>query len=157
MSEVGPQVEAFWQACLASLPDAERPSEYEAWSFGDSPEMADELGRLVTAGTKTATCCSLRGLELDGEPVPETGHLSIVLGGGGEPLCVIETTGVEVKPYNEVGADFARAEGEGDRSLAYWREAHKRFFIREGEASGYAFDETMPLVCERFRVVYPRR
>ncbi len=156
MSEVSPQVEAFWQAYLAALPnDAARPGEYEAWSFGDSPEMADTLGRLVTAGTKTATCCSLRGLELDGELLPETGNVSIILDGRGEPLCVIETVEVEVKPYNEVGADFARAEGEGDGSLAYWREAHKRFFTREGRVVGYTFTETMPLVCERFRVVYP--
>ena len=137
------------------MPDnTERPGAYEAWSFGDSPEMADTLGRLVVAGTKTATCCSLRGLELDGEPLPETGNLSIILDGRGEPLCVVETVEVEVKPYDEVGADFARAEGEGDRSLAHWREAHKRFFTREGKTAGYDFEKTMPLVCERFRVVY---
>jgi uncharacterized protein YhfF len=28
----------------------------ESFSFGDSPAMADELGALVVAGTKTATC-----------------------------------------------------------------------------------------------------
>ena len=120
MSEVSSQVEAFWQAYLASLPEnSERSGEYEAWSFGDSSELADDLGALVTAGTKTATCCSLRGLELAGEPVPAVGNVSVLLDGRGEPLCVVETSGVEVKPYNEVGADFAHAEGEGDRSLAY--------------------------------------
>ena len=155
MNENSASVELFWQNYLASLAKGdEKLTEYEAWSFGDSAEMADRLGTLVKSGTKTATCCSLWGLELDQEPAPKAGEFSIILDGRGEPLCIIETTNVEVKPYNEVEADFAHAEGEGDRSLAYWREAHKRFFTREGKAAGYAFDETMPLVCERFRLVY---
>ena len=156
MSEVAPQVEAFWQAFIATLPpEVDIPGEYEAWSFGDSPEMADELGQLVLSGLKTATCCSLWALELEKEPLPERGNYSVLLDGRKEPLCVILTTEVETKPYNEVDANFARAEGEGDRSLVYWREAHRRFFTREGSSLGYGFEETMPLVCERFQVVYP--
>ena len=155
MTEDRSNVEAFWQAYLATLPKGvEQPGEYEAWSFGDSPEMADRLGNFVKSGVKTATCCSLESLELSDEPVPKVGAFSIILDGRGEPLCIIETKGVEVKPYNEVGADFAHAEGEGDRTLEYWRDAHKRFFTREGAGEDSSFDETMPLVCERFELVY---
>ena len=155
MNENSASVEAFWQAYLATLPEgAERPGEYGAWSFGDSPEMADELGNLVKSGVKTATCSSLESFELSNESVPKAGEFSVILDGREEPLCIIETTGVEIKPYNEVGADFAHAEGEGDRSLEYWREAHKRFFTRKGAGEGSSFKETMPLVCERFKLVY---
>lgn len=155
MNENSASVKAFWHAYIATLPeDAEPPKEYEAWGFGDSSEMRDQLGALVEKGIKTATCCSLQGLELTNEPVPQEGELSIIIDGRGEPLCIIETISVEIKPYNEVSTDFAHAEGEGDRSLEYWREAHKRFFTREGAREGYSFEETMPLVCERFRLVY---
>ncbi|MBV8227860.1 MAG: ASCH domain-containing protein, partial [Verrucomicrobia bacterium] len=43
----------------------------------------------------------------------------------------------------------------GDRSLAYWREAHRNYFGRQ-RFKDRVFDKRMPLVCERFRVVYLR-
>jgi uncharacterized protein YhfF len=53
-----------------------------------------------------------------------------------------------------VDEEFARAEGEGDLSLAYWRRTHKHFFSRSLPAIDREFSEDMPLVCERFRVIY---
>jgi uncharacterized protein YhfF len=50
--------------------------------------------------------------------------------------------------FNDVDAAFSSDEGEGDRSLAYWRAAHRRYFARLGQ-----FAENMLLYCERFRVV----
>lgn len=46
--------------------------------------------------------------------------------------------------------------GEGDGSLAYWREAHWAAFTRELEMAGRRPELDMPVVCERFDVVYPR-
>ena len=68
--------------------------------------------------------------------------------GRGEPRCIIESLEVSYRRYNEVDAAFAHEEGEGDRSLAYWREAHRRYFGRQGK-----FSEDMMLMCERFRLV----
>jgi uncharacterized protein YhfF len=79
----------------------------------------------------------------------------VVLDGNGEPLCIIETTEVEVRRYDEVDERFAREEGEGDFSLEYWREAHWRFFSRNLPHIGKEPTPDMPLVCERFRVVHP--
>ncbi|MFL4973017.1 MAG: ASCH domain-containing protein, partial [Microvirga sp.] len=45
-------------------------------------------------------------------------------------------------------AAFAFDEGEGDRTLAYWRAAHECYFTRLGQ-----FAPDMLLCCERFRVV----
>ena len=116
--------------------------------------MANELGRLVRDGTKTATCGLLWEYEHEGEPLPEVGELGIVLDGDGEPLCLIETTEVHVLPFDQVDAEHAHAEGEGDRTLAYWRDAHWRFFSRLCQKIDRVPSETMPLVCERFRVVF---
>lgn len=151
---------AFWQSYLASLPNLPdsapdpAPSPPEAWGFGDSPAMADKLGALVANGTKTATCGMLWEYEADGEPLPEVGDLSIILDGAGQPLCLIETTEVAIRPFNEVDAQFAYDEGEGERTLAHWRRAHWAFFTRSGARIGREISETMPLVCERFRVVH---
>ena len=70
-----------------------------------------------------------------------------------------ETVGVDphrhaTVPFDEVTAEHARAEGEDDRSLASWRAIHRRFFT-ENARHDRGFDERMPVVCERFRLVYP--
>ena len=154
-------IQSFWQAYLDTLPASPDRALFdpaappEAWGFGDSPQMADELGALVQNATKTATCSALWEHEFDGEPLPQVGELSIILDGAEHALCLIETTEVTIRPFNEVDAQFARDEGEGDRTLAYWRQAHERFFTRSLAPTGREFSETMPLVCERFRMMYP--
>lgn len=92
--------------------------------------------------------------EAEGETPTRPGEKSIVLDGGGNPLCIIETAEVTVRRFDEVDEEFAREEGEGDLSLEYWRGAHRRFFGRTLPNIGRSFAEDMPLVCERFRVVY---
>lgn len=148
-------IEAFWQEYLDTLPPDSpvRGESYDAESFGDSPDMADEIGALVANGTKRATCSALWEWEAEDEPLPEPGAKCVVLDGRGEPLCIIETTEVEVRPYNEVDARFAYEEGEGDRSLQHWRDEHWCFFTRSLAEIGREPTPGMPLVCERFRVV----
>lgn len=147
-------VEEFWQSYLDALDDAAaKPAAFSAWSFGDTPAMADELGKLVVDGVKTGTASLAWEYNYDGEPFPRAGEHSIVLDGNGDPLCIIETTRVYIEPYNLVDAEQAYAEGEGDRSLAYWRDAHWDYFTRRCEVIGRAPSEHMPIVCERFHVV----
>ena len=150
------EVEAFWQSYLASLSEESElpPVSYEAWSFCDNEEAANELGDLVKAGTKTATCSLVWAYEAENEKLPTVGDRSIITNWEGEPLCIIETTEVEIKAFNEVGDRFAYDEGEGDRSLASWREVHWDVFSRECSAIGREPAETMPLLCERFRVIF---
>ncbi|HNB53063.1 MAG TPA: ASCH domain-containing protein [Anaerolineales bacterium] len=147
----------FWQAYLASLPDDyPSPAEpYFASYFGDSAGLAHELGELVAAGIKGGTTGLLKGYEADQEPLPVAGTREIVTEFDGNPLCVIEITDVEIKPFREVDAQFAYDEGEGDRSLVYWRDAHIRFFTRECARYGWEFNEEMLVVCARFRKVFP--
>ncbi len=118
--------------------------------------MADELGTLVMSSRKTATCWALWEAEAEAEPITEVGQKTILLDGRGEPLCVIETTEVEVIPFERVDARFACDEGEGDGTLEYWREQHQRFFSRTLPQIGREFSPRMPLICERFHKVYGR-
>ena len=150
------RIERYWRAYLDTLPadSPVRDQRYLAEGWGDSPRMADDLGALIADGTKTATCSALWEYEAEGGPLPETGVKTVVLDGNGDPLCIVETTEVEVRPYDGVDAHFAYEEGEGDRSLEYWREAHWRFFARTLPGIGKEPAMDMLLVCERFRVIY---
>lgn len=149
-------IESYWQEFLATLsPDSPYHAEaYVAEAWGDSPEMADELGELIVNGTKTATCSALWEWEADGDLPHGTGTVTIVLDGRGDPIGIIETSEVTIRKYNEVDAEFAREEGEGDLSLEYWREVHRFFFSRALNKIGLEFSEKMPLVCERFQLIY---
>ena len=122
------------------------PEKYRSlrsFAFGDSPRLANELLELVIKGVKTATCST------QDEPNTSTpGERWIVLDGSGNPRCVIESTEVSYRRFGEVDAAFAHEEGEGDRSLTYWRQAHCNYFGRLGR-----FSEDMMLMCERFRLV----
>lgn len=150
------KIAAFWRAYQNTLdaPDPAAPLP-RAWYFCDNASDAAELGDLVRRGIKTATASLGWVYEAQDEALPQVGELNIITNWEGDPLCIIETTGIAVRPFNEVEAAFAYDEGEGDRSLAYWREVHWRFFSRECAQIGRTPDLTMPVVCERFRLVYP--
>jgi uncharacterized protein YhfF len=136
---------AFWERCKAALGlDHDR---YETVEFGDSPELRTELAGLVVAGRKRATA----GI---GDQV-EVGDLSVVLDGGGEPLCVIRTDELRAGPLNSVDAAFAWDEGEGDRSLGWWLDAHRAYFSRQAAREGWAFRDDVEVCFERFSVVWP--
>jgi ASCH domain len=64
---------------------------------------------------------------------------------------VVRTTSVEVVAFDRVDAIFAHDEGEGDRSLTYWRDVHWAYFTRELAAFGRTPELDMPLVSIRRR------
>lgn len=125
---------------------------YEAWCFG---VMADGLADLVLKGIKTATASALKLYEIDGEPVPKTGDISVILDSSDEAVCVIRDTNVYAVPYCEVSERQACLEGEGDRTLDAWRQVHHDFFTHEMESYGLSFSEDMMVLCEEFEVIYP--
>ncbi|WP_241573969.1 ASCH domain-containing protein [Rosenbergiella nectarea] len=118
-----------------------------AWGFGDSATMADELANHVIEGRKTASCGSLTAYLNEASP-PTVGSYHIILNGREQPVCVIRIVAMRIVAFNKVEAEFAYKEGEGDRSLEYWRQEHKAFFTRAGD-----YSETMELVAEEFELV----
>ena len=124
-----------------------------AWAFGATPEQADELLALVLSRIKTATSGALWDYEAEGEELPTPGALGIVTDGRGVPHVLVVTTQVEIVPFDEVSAEHAYLEGEGDRSLVTWREVHERFFT-EHAVHSHGFSRDMPVVLERFTVLY---
>ena len=150
-------VESMWENWLASTdpsPDTRRRG-FEAWHFCDNEADAGELAQLALAGKKRATASAAWHYKQEQEALPEVGALSIVTDWAGNAVCIIRTTRVDILPFAEVSEDFAATEGEGDGSLASWREAHWQYFERELAAYGLEPTEDMPIVCEVFERVYP--
>lgn len=145
----------FWERFLATRPELAGSEPADVFAFGDHRALADELADLVRRGVKRATCSSQAALRLERATSARSGDMSVVVTGDGTPVCVIETIATFASRFIDVDAGFAAEEGEGDGSLAYWRDAHETFFGREGERLGYTFTPQLEVECERFRVVWP--
>ena len=124
----------------------------DAWAFGVE---ADYLAELVLMGQKTATSSAFDLYAVGNEPLPKENELSVILDSKENAICIIETTKVEVIPFKEVSEDHAYKEGEGDKSLAYWRQVHEDFFKDCLGEAGLTFTPDSKVVLEEFRKVYP--
>jgi len=147
-------VQAYWREfCTATGLDPATP--YQAWYFGDTPRLAHELLELVLHGPKRATAGLSEFNDQMPDVKPAAGGYSVVTEHDGTPRAVIRTTVLERRPFGEVDAAFAWDEGEGDRTLADWKDGHRQFFTRELATIGRRFDEAMPVDLERFELLYP--
>ena len=143
---------ALWESFQQQIPNL--PEHYDVWSFGDSKELANQLASLVLAGLKTATCSLKRMYDIEGSDLPKVGAYSVILDGDGQAVGIIQNLEVFVFSFDEVTEEIAIAEGEGDRTVDYWLEAHKDFFKRECQSTGESFSTKMEVVFERFELVY---
>ena len=143
---------AFWEAFASA--SGVKASPATAFKFGDSPEMADELVRLVLEGRKRATAGLFRSFSAE-EPLPVVGEYAVVLDGGDVPRCIIVTRQVEIKALSQADDAFAWDEGEGDRTLGWWMKAHVAYFEREAARGGFEMHPNIETVFERFDVVWP--
>ena len=156
MAVIPLHVEAFWQRFLESQSDpaAARSRFYESFRIGSGPEDADEGVRLIRSGQKTATSSLLWEYQVKAKPLPRVGSLSLVEDGRGEANCVVETSWLEVLPFDQVEADFASDYGETDGTLEGWRRLCWEYYAVSCAELGRTMSLDAPLVCERFRVVF---
>jgi uncharacterized protein YhfF len=130
------------------------PGPVRADGYGDTPALSRELLDLIRYGDKRGGTSLLWGMQVRGETVPAVGDIEIVIDHLGQPALVTRVTRVEVLPFENVGAEFAASEGDGDRSLASWRRDHWAYFSRECAQIGRVPTLTMPCVCSNFELLH---
>ncbi|HEU5674262.1 TPA: ASCH domain-containing protein [Streptococcus pneumoniae] len=126
--------------------------EIDAWAFGVEPDL---LADLVFKGEKTATASAYDLYVLEDEPLPQVGTFDVILDSQNQSVCIVEITKVSVELFNQVSAQHAFKEGEGDKSLAYWRQVNEDFFTDCLGEVGLTFTPESKVVLEEFRKVYP--
>lgn len=149
-------IDRFWEEFCAVDPSVHPGTPYQIWFFGNTREMAAELAGLVLAGRKTATASLIAVNELNPEDAPRPDGFSVVTDFDGDPVCIIRTSEIRHVAFDEVDAEFAADEGEGDLSLDHWRRVHWDYFTREAKTNGFEFDARSIVCCERFRLLFPR-
>jgi uncharacterized protein YhfF len=148
-------VESCWSDFLDANPDIDRSAAYQTWYFSNNSASARELAELVISLKKTATASQVSVNEIEPEKAPIDDGYSVITSFEGEPLCVIKTIEIRHVPFNDVDAQFAFDEGEGDQTLHDWLKAHSEYFTREAKVYDVEFDDTSLICCERFQLLYP--
>ncbi len=151
------QQQAYLDGYLSQLTEHEKEAVPQtiAEYFCADEYNANECARLINEGIKRASCSLKQGYEIEDEPLPEVGRLTVVLNWNEEPVCIVRLTEVSICPFDQVSREFAEAEGEGDGTYEWWREAHLKFFTKYAAELGVTFNENAELVLERFEKVYP--
>ena len=125
--------------------------------FCDNEKDANECAKLVKKGIKRTTSHSLLGLQYRKEPLPKVGDFTVVTNWEGKAQCIVRTTGVKFKPFFSIDETYAKLEGEGDKSLEYWKKTHWEYYERELEPFNRVPRESMIIVCEEFEKVFDRK
>lgn len=147
------RIEEYWQE-FCQVTSVNPETNYDAWSFGNTPDMANRLLQLVLDGTKQATSALVWDYQNDSDPLPTLDNYDVVFDADENPKAVLQRVEIRILPFNEVDAQFAFDEGEGDRSLEYWRRVHWDFFSGVCAEIGKKPEQTMPVSCVKFKLVY---
>ncbi|KXF80446.1 ASCH domain-containing protein [Enterovibrio coralii] len=150
------RTQRYLNAYLDTLTPEKRATyvSFSADYFCADEDNARICADLIARGEKRASCSMAIWYHQEGEPYPQVGHLQVVTDFHGVPKCIIEITDVTTCPFNQVTEEFAAAEGEGDKSYTWWRDAHWAFFSAECEELGIPMTEETLLVLERFETVF---
>jgi uncharacterized protein YhfF len=155
-------IQEYWQNYLQTnnLPVSDK--YFDAWPFGDTSELADELLELILKGKKTTTTGLLKEHEHYNYQLSKKGDKIIILTGKNEPGCIIEIMENKQMKFSEMeDLQFASDEGEGFDTLEKWRDVHRRYFTRilstisAESTEEIPFDENMIILCVRFKLIYP--
>ncbi len=149
-------VSILWKDFIKENPNNKIKETPASFYFCDNEKDANECAELVVKGIKQATATSLWWFKKNNESLPKIGNQYIVTDWNGNAKAIIETIELAPLPYNRITPEFAKTEGEGDKTLEYWKRVHKSYYIREMEPYGEKFEENMIIICEYFKLVYKR-
>ncbi|WMJ82236.1 ASCH domain-containing protein [Clostridium sp. MB40-C1] len=156
MDKIDISVKKMWEDYLTSIGESiiKTNKKYTSWHFCSDEKSANELARLVKEGVKRGTTSLYYLYEVENEKIPMADEYSVITNWSGIAECIIRTKKVRVLPFKDINEELAEIEGEGDKSLEYWKKAHIDVFIEELKELGMEFTSDMMVVFEEFEVVY---
>ena len=119
-------------------------------SIGSAPKHADEGVALILNGLKTLTSSAFWDYP-DGK-IPFVGALSVLVDGARRPRGIVETTRVEIMPFQAINEGLAQDYGEGDRTADWWRRVMGKFYQASAARHSVAFTDDTPIIWEWFVV-----
>lgn len=143
-------IENFWDRCRAHLAPDDPGSSYRVRRIGNTQQLSDSLLGLITSGAKTGLFSNPDEIQ----PRPAAGDCFVFTDFEGRPRCVARLTEARLIRFADVGPAETACESPAARDVAAWRDIHGRYWRRIREAEGGSFSEEMPLLFQRFEVIY---
>jgi uncharacterized protein YhfF len=144
----GTQMDAELKLVLEKAYPGEEVRYFPPMSIGSAPKHADEGVALILNGVKTLTSSAFWDYP-DGK-IPFVGALSVLIDGARRPRGIIETTRVEIMPFQAINEDLALDYGEGDRTADWWRRVMGKLYQGSAARHGVAFTDDTPIIWEWF-------
>ena len=145
-------VEAELRHVLEAAFPCEEARYYLSMSVGSTPETADEGVVLILDGTKTLTSSPFWDYP-DGK-TPFVGALGVLLDGARRPRGIVETTQVEIMSFGAITEEMARAYGEGEQTVEWWRRVMGAFYRASAAHHNAVLTDDTPHIWEWFTVVH---
>lgn len=153
-SEVINPKKEYWEKFREANLEYMNAQEPQSYFFCNNKKDADDCADLVVQRIKQATSTSVWWFEKNSEKLPRIGDIAIVTNWDGCPKAIVRTTRVEVLKFKDTTPEYAYIEGEGDRSLQYWKKVHWDYYESEMKEFGeYPFEE-MEIICEYFETIW---
>lgn len=77
----------------------------------------------------------------------------MLLDGSRRPRGIVETTRLEIMPFGAITEEMARAYGEGERTVDWWRRVMGAFYQASATRHGVALTDDTPHIWEWFALV----
>ncbi len=146
----------YWKEFQIKNPAYQNVEEPNAFYFCENKNDADDCAELVVKKIKQATSPSVWWFQKNNINFPEIGGLAIVTNWNNEPKAIIKTKKVAIVKFKEIKASYAFIEGEGDKSLAYWKKVHWDYYTNEMKEFSESPTEEMEILCEYFETIWPK-
>jgi 5-formyltetrahydrofolate cyclo-ligase len=143
----------YWEDFCKSI-GINAESAYVEASVAGNETNAEELLLLYLQGKKTAGSGLVRDYENAGDDLPKIGNYWVILDLKEKPRCIVKTVKVVTHAFKDVPSEIAKAEGEGDLSIEFWRNGHKEFFTPYLAELGIEDLDTAEVVTEFYEVVF---
>ncbi|MCD0480630.1 ASCH domain-containing protein [Chryseobacterium sp. LC2016-29] len=145
---------AYWKEFQEKNVEYKNTSQPQSFYFCDNKKDANECAELVVKKIKQATSPSVWWFEKNKEELPKVGDLAIVTDWNGDPKAIIRTQKVEIVKYKDITPEYAQLEGEGDKTLEYWKKVHWDYYTEEMKKFDEKPNEEMKIVCEYFETIW---
>jgi 5-formyltetrahydrofolate cyclo-ligase len=143
----------YWEDFCKSI-GIQADQAYVEASVAGNETNAEELLLLYLQGKKTAGSGLVRDYEMAGDDLPKLGNYWIILDSKEKPRCIVKTIKVVTHAFKDVPEEVAKAEGEGDLSIDFWRKAHRDFFSQYLTDLGIENLDEAKVVTEFYQVVF---
>jgi acetyl-CoA synthetase len=148
-------VEAFVAAARAARPDL-RIDRYKVRTYGNTRAMADIIVPLILSGQKTGTFALAAEFDADPAAAPQVGDFYVVTQFDGTPALLYRITQTQRVPFEGIDDDHVQVEGPNARQVDIWRKIHWEYWGGLLRARGAEPSMQMPVIFQRFELLYPR-